>query len=363
MTKSLQLDGYRVFDHFEIDNLANVNLFVGKNGCGKTSILEAIQILATEGFVGTLSDIAYQRGETTTKEGPDRNRLANLPNVSHFFHGRKFAVGVSFEIVGDDKNGNVRAQVLEASDTEEQQDLFEDLPSDSFLNALKISGKQYPIFEDGALLLNRSFNFRRPIDSNRRDSNRKSVPVQFVSADSLNLEQMNPIWNQILVESKEEEVISAMRILDPSIDGVFFLGDYPSRRERGAVLVSFGDGRGRVPLGSTGEGMKRLLALALALAQAKGGILLVDEIDTGLHYSVLGRMWLLIAEAAKKSGTQVFATTHSLDCVKGLAWLCENHPELGEEVALHKIDASLDHSVAFDAEQIAIASEQGIEVR
>ena len=157
--------------------------------------------------------------------------------------------------------------------------------------------------------------------------------------------------------------ITAYNIILTAFENVFFLSDYPARGSHGSVLLSFSDDRGRVPLGSTGEGMKRLLALALALTQAKGGVLLVDEIDTGLHYSVLGQMWLLIVEAARKMDIQVFATTHSLDCVKGLAWLCENHSELREEVALHKIDAGLDHSVAFDAEQIAIADEQGIEVR
>jgi len=360
MTKALHLRGYRTFDHFEIDNLARVNLLVGKNGCGKTSILEAIQILETQGFVGTLRDIAYQRGETALKEQQDRSRSDFL--ISHFFHGRDFAIGASFEIEGDSKRSKVRAQVVDASSLDEQHNLFDDIPSDSSINVLEISGKQYPVFDDGALFVGRPLNFRRQVDARRRPT-----PVQFVSADSLNLGIMHVIWNNLLIDSKEEEVVSAMRILDPSIDGVYFLSDYDSRRSpprsHGAILVSFNDGRGRLPLGSTGEGMKRLLALALALTQAKGGVLLVDEIDTGLHYSVLGQMWLLIVEAARKMDIQVFATTHSLDCVKGLAWLCENHSDLREEVALHKIDESLDHSVAFDAEQIAIADEQGIEVR
>jgi len=359
MTKSLHLRGYRAFERFEIDDLARVNLLVGKNGCGKTSILEAIQILETQGFVGTLREIAYQRGETAMREQRDRHKSDFL--ISHFFHGRAFGFGAFFEIEGDSK---VRAEVVsDESINYEGRPLglaasLDNIPSDSSLNVLDISGKQYPVFDDGALLLERPFNLRRHLAAGQRHR-----PVEFVSADSLKIGLMHAIWNDILVDSKEEEVIRAMRILDPSIDGVYFLSDYDSRRNHGAILVSFNDGRGRVPLGSTGEGMRRLLALALALTQAKGGVLLVDEIDTGLHYSVLGRMWLLIAEAARKLDIQVFATTHSLDCVKGLAWLCENHPELRGEVALHKIDESLDHSVAFDAEQIAIADEQGIEVR
>lgn len=106
-----------------------------------------------------------------------------------------------------------------------------------------------------------------------------------------------------------------------------------------------------------------MLALAICLSQTRGGILLVDEIDTGLHYSILGDMWLMLVNAAKQYDTQVFATTHSLDCIRGLAWLCEQHPELADEVSIQKIDASLEESVVLDAEKIQIAVEQDLEVR
>ena len=109
--------------------------------------------------------------------------------------------------------------------------------------------------------------------------------------------------------------------------------------------------------------MRRLLALSLSLVQSEGGILLVDEIDTGLHYSVMGDMWSLVAETARRRDVQVLATTHSSDCVRGLAWLCENHPDLGKEVSLQKIEPDLDEAVALNAEQIVLAVNQGMEVR
>ena len=109
--------------------------------------------------------------------------------------------------------------------------------------------------------------------------------------------------------------------------------------------------------------MRRLLALALSLVRTKGGILLIDEIDTGLHYSIMGDLWLFIIQAAQRYGVQVFATTHSWDCVRGLAWLCDNYPDLGAEVSLQKIEPRLAESVAHDAEQILIAADLGIEVR
>ena len=353
LTKSLRLNGYRAFEHFEIDDLARVNLFVGKNGCGKTSILEAVQILASQGAIKVLTDINRRRGEFLTLNNHVTGRHGSFPLLRFFFCGREIVLGKYFEISGDSSVEKFRAEI---GDISNHADLLRSLDEDFAPHfSFELADNVYSLTNNGVL-------FDRPIP---RPGGSARVPhaVQFVGAESLSINQMGKVWDQVILSSQESDVVDAMRILDPAIENVFFLSNTPAAGVPGTVFLSFDDERGRIPLGSSGEGMRRLLALALALAQAKGGILLIDEIDTGLHYSVLGRMWLLIAEAARKSGTQVFATTHSLDCVKSLAWLCENHPELSKEVALHKIDASLDHSVAFDAEQIAIASEQGIEVR
>ena len=77
----------------------------------------------------------------------------------------------------------------------------------------------------------------------------------------------------------------------------------------------------------------------------------------------MGDMWLLVAEAAKRYNIQVFLTTHSFDCVRGLDRLCRHHPELGKDVSLQKIENDLDEAVSLNAEQIKIAVEQDLEVR
>ena len=109
--------------------------------------------------------------------------------------------------------------------------------------------------------------------------------------------------------------------------------------------------------------MRRLLALSLSLIRAEHGVLLIDEIDTGLHYSVMGQMWHLVTEAARRANVQVFATTHSQDCVRGLAWLCESFPGLRNEVSLQKIHSDLEEAVALDGEHVVLAVDQGMEVR
>ncbi len=109
--------------------------------------------------------------------------------------------------------------------------------------------------------------------------------------------------------------------------------------------------------------MGNLLALVLHLFSAQGGFLLVDEIDTGLHYSVMVDMWRLIVETAKKLDIQVFATTHSLDCVRALARLRNKYPEVADEITLHRVEKDAPRTVVYDTDELVIAAESQIEVR
>ena len=108
--------------------------------------------------------------------------------------------------------------------------------------------------------------------------------------------------------------------------------------------------------------MWRMLGLALALAKAKGGVLLVDEIDTGLHYSVMENMWRMVSERAAALAVQVFATTHSRDCYESLAAILQPG-SLPSEVTIQRIDPSRGQAVRFSNDDIVAAAERGIEVR
>ena len=74
-----------------------------------------------------------------------------------------------------------------------------------------------------------------------------------------------------------------------------------------------------LPLKSLGDGMQRLLQIALNIYQAKDGFLLIDEFENGLHYSVQEKVWGLIFEMAQRLNIQVFATTHSWDCIEAFS--------------------------------------------
>ena len=71
-----------------------------------------------------------------------------------------------------------------------------------------------------------------------------------------------------------------------------------------------------IPVGLLGDGMQRIISLALAFESATGGLMLIDEIENGIHYSKLPDLWQVISSFSQKYSTQVFATTHSEECVR-----------------------------------------------
>ena len=367
MIQELVLDQYRGFQTYRVSNLARVNLFVGQNNAGKTSVLEAVHLLVSGGDPLVLIDTAKRRGEVATSTPPNDRGLFELrPEVTHFFYGHKVCLGANFSVQGGSAVPAVHAEVVDSTndDFQLQQQLFrsDDLGGDYVLqitSGLK-SVAALGISTDGLVNSDPRRRVRR-----HEPGIESTSAVRFLTSDSLDTSSMSEAWDHILEQRKEGGVIGAMSILKPDIEDIHFQsGNGPVRNiRRSGIVVGLRGQTRRVPLGSQGDGMRRLLALSLSLAETAGGTLMVDEIDTGLHWSVMGDVWRLIVESAVNAQTQVFATTHSLDCLKGLSWLCENYPQFSEHVAIHKIHPALNEAVTFDGAQLQIAIQQMIEVR
>ena len=361
MFASLEIHGYRRFGHYRVAGLSRVNLLVGHNNCGKTSILEAVHLLASGTAPQVLGQIAQRRGELFAARRARHGYSVETtltPTCAHFFHGHDLATESEFMITGNDGRRSTHVVVCREL-PQEKAEAWRTGPSLRVTNKPLKPAQQLviPITEEGALL--------GELGGGGRNGSKNEPPVVFIAPDSLMPTSMGDMWNEIVHNRRESEVIDAMRILEPDLEDIFFLSGEAAYASGGptGVLAAFHGEQRRVPLGSLGEGMRRMLAIALALIHARGGLLLIDEIDAGLHYSVMGDMWRLVVEAAQRSDVQVFATTHSLDCVRGLAWLCDNYPALAEDVSLQKIEPTLEESVAFGAGELMVAVEQEIEVR
>ena len=118
-----------------------------------------------------------------------------------------------------------------------------------------------------------------------------------------------------------------------------------------------------LPLANFGDGTQRVFAMALAMSTASNGYLLIDEFETGLHHSVQADVWRAVFRLAHEWNVQVFATTHSQDCIEAFQEAAaEDQNEEAMLISLQQRKAGIT-AVSFDERELKIATRGHIEVR
>ena len=120
------------------------------------------------------------------------------------------------------------------------------------------------------------------------------------------------MWDALVQGPGQELVLEWLRMLDSRIEDLAYIAGRHGAR---LALLKL-HGQGRIPLRSMGDGLTKLFHIALAVASASKGVLLIDEFENGLHWSVQTKLWAALTKAAGEYNVQVFATTHSRDCIE-----------------------------------------------
>jgi ABC-type nitrate/sulfonate/bicarbonate transport system ATPase subunit len=361
--RSLSVQKFRGLGEFTMCGLGRVNLLVGSNNCGKTTVLEAVQLLLGAGDPSVLWNTLVRRGEELQAVGD--SMAPRAMDVRHLFEGHELGVGRAFRVAGrnDGEPFALDVEIVKASiryvlDPEGSE------PTSPLPDALSImlrwgSGRELAIrlTEAGGLELGPW--------SRKRADNDDIRPVELIPAGALTERDTVSRLEDVVLTENEDLLIRALRSIDDRIERIAPLGSRVRSRGggRGGVAVKLAGAKNRIPLGSMGDGMWRMLGIALALVRARGGVLLVDEIDTGLHYSVMESMWRLVHDAAQRLDVQVFAATHSRDCYQSLAAIVQAEKASRPEVTIQRIERGRPRAVAFTDDEIRVAAEIGAEVR
>lgn len=363
--KDFKIYNYKCLGNVEISDLKRVNIFTGKNNTGKSTILEALSLFAVKGNFNWIRQLLEIRGEINNYRDETVSVENNINILSSFFSNRKvgfnendcfkistdkdevifrFVRFLEEEVVENDKSGS---EVLIAKRKILTGDINDD--SVSFGVEVKSNGNSQVFHLDRNL-------FRR----------------RYISSDSINFHLINSkgddvinsanLWDKITLSEKEEFVIDALKIIEPNIDRLSFVGEDNFRNSR-YPIVKLNTTKNIYPLKAMGDGINRILNLTLALVNSDGGFLLIDECENGLHHSIQDKLWEIIFEIAEKLNIQIFATTHSSDSINSFAKVLEKNDRL--DGALFRLERKQESVIAnpFSKEEITVAANQGINLR
>jgi AAA15 family ATPase/GTPase len=369
MLKSLKIKNFRCFEEFDLPQLGRVNLLVGKNNSGKTSILEALHILNSPGSCKPFFDIIDCRGEHSWNEN---NSNEEIFDVNHLFHGHQSDKNSCFEFSGIDAHmKNIKFFFNSKSDISQEQLFLTSAPTDGrkrsieFVNPSSNQSSEI-IFSLKWEGLNDTVSVLYiPINTPRHNIHNNTTELKSSQLIHLASSSMNTVigqFNQIVLTPQEDILYESLRTIEPGIERIAPVAIHRHQiYGNGGFVVLIN--KQRVPIGSMGYGIWRMLEITLAMVNIPGGTLLIDEIDTGLHFSVMIDLWKLICKTAEKLDIQVFATTHNSDCWKSLAEVANSDDIASEDITIHRIERGKKESIVFNEQEMAIAAERDIEVR
>jgi ABC-type lipoprotein export system ATPase subunit len=368
--KKLQSEKFRLFNALKLEHLGRVNLIVGRNNAGKTCLLEALYLYAKNAAPQSVYQVISERGENWNhvrlQADPLGSEEAESP-LRYLFYDYQFPeVGHPGIEIGplnataDRLRLNTAAyELIQTFDgqrltrVDEQQ--VPNNPLAVVEEVIEKNNEAIPL-----LRLNGESVFR-PAKLDQPKLN-----VQMVSTKPVHPKTLAQWWDKMNVQpALRKEIFRGLQLIDENICEVVLVGylEEPNKFDNMMPILIFNNSDKKLPITNLGEGLSRLFYLLLALVNAPEGLLLIDEFENGLHYAVQPQVWELIFNFAKENDIQVFATTHSWDCVRAFHSVWETQKEQG---SFYRLDNEPDDGVSvmpYDCETLGDVLEINGEMR
>ncbi len=319
---SFRIGHFRGFTDVELADCGAVNLLIGANNSGKSSILEALALYARPFDQREWMEVLKRRDARSGrgvqvaellwlfKQHPQfRIELSATGDVP-IRHWAAEAKKVERMAPADPGNSEVESGSLEPRTGVQ---IKVDVAPSSFAN---LPSSQTFRFWSTGFAMWESSEFSIELHSLTPFSHR---------IDPLQLKGLSEATQQ----GWKEDILALLRQIDPAIDDLEILtpdGQTP------ALHVNY-KGLGLAPLSTLGDGLRRIISIALAIGNLKNGLLLIDEIESAVHVSALETVFPWLTAACKKNNVQLFATTHSLEALDALLG-----PELGNDMVLYRLN-------------------------
>lgn len=302
MIDNLRINGLRGISQCHVDDIGRVNLFLGRNNCGKSTILESIFLLS-----GGIDPVNY-------------TKINSLRHYKTMQSGEDF----TFNIHGLQKERPIVIVALCDGKSRELTISYRESRSKN-INIVDSNAK---LAIDYQVLFHLESDGMPSVDTSIKvtSTNPNEGDVEIAEAPMLHIpaffispsepyENVESYFASIVENKREEYVKKVINAIDPTIKDIVFAGN--------RIMADIGFEK-RIPIQLMGDGLKKVLSVVVNMAMVPNGILLIDEVDNGLHYSSMPILWKAIVESAKMYNVQVFATTHNVESLRALNEILES---------------------------------------
>jgi len=352
MFESIEINQYRGIKHLKIENLKQFNLVIGATNIGKTSLLEALFLAINPDNMSLIFTINSVR------------RIPYTPNfLRNLFYKADPLNTINITAITKEEENKIRDLKYSAIQNQESSiDLTDESP-------ITTTSSAKPLIDKLSLIINDIHEYiftQRPLNELERRGN---VLINPFKKEILNNNPYKMTFNgrfehslsytgsfsakyDGLIENMEkEEFLNLIRKIDPKINSL-------EKTDKG-ILIDYGFKK-PIPIEALGKGMINVINIIAAIFNTKNGVVLIDELENGMHYELLDLFWEAIFKTASKFNVQIIATTHSYDCIKSFYNKHQNN-----EIILNRIEKknAVHECMAYNSEEIKILIEEDMEVR
>ena len=344
MFNKIEIERFRGIKRASIEGFKQVNLFFGKNNCGKSSLLESLFLASGLSNPLLPINVNFMRGYNKARLNDLKLDFYNLDSnyPIHIRLENEERRDLKLNLIEQEQN-NVS---LNAGDTNILSNIEEGKYGLKF--DFKINDKHF----ESQLVFN---------SANSADATR-IVSKHYI--ESLRCIYLSPRYDfstsiqglkNILQNKDERFIVEGLRLIEPRVKDFIFTDK--------EMLVDVGLAK-RIPINMMGDGARKIVSLLTSVYDCKNGILLIDEISNGFHYSVMRDLWKVLIDAVVKNHTQLFATTHDVDSIKGLRDAAlENYKDIVAAFKLLKTSDDELKAYHYSLESLDYSINQEIEVR
>ena len=298
MFNKIEIERFRGIASASINGFRQINLFFGKNNCGKSSLLECLFLASGVSNPLLPIHVNLMRGYNKTRLNDIKLDFYNLDST--------YPIHIRLD---NDETRDLKINLFEQN-----------------RNNISINADDANILsnlEEGEYGLNFDFEINgKPFESQLRFGSAKSTDatrnVSSKYTESLRCIYLSPKYDfsasiqglkNILQNKDEHFIVEGLKIIEPRVKDFIFTDK--------EMLVDVGLSK-RIPVNMMGDGARKIVSLLTAIYDCKDGALLVDEISNGFHHSVMCNLWKVLINASIRNNTQLFITTHDTDSIKGL---------------------------------------------